>query len=1021
MNVDFVHLNVHSSYSLLRGFGRIGEIVNRAKGLGFDTLALTDTNGLYGAVEFFLKAHAAGIKPILGAEIMHEGDRAVCLVRDRVGYSNLCRLVSARRLAEDFSLSRALIAHQEGLFFLVRDEALLVRLCGEVEAGRLFREVWPFGGADADVVPGVRKIPPVATNNVHFITPEGYGVHRILTAIRMNKLVTQVPSSALAPGDAWLRSGEEMARLFAGGLGGRALANTRRIAEECRLELQLGTPVFPRFFNLKDVQKRFAGETPYSALCRVAFRGARERYRSMASAVMKRLARELEVINRLGFCEYFLIVWDIVNFARRRKISLVGRGSAANSLVAYTLGISSVDPLYHNLYFERFLNLSRSDCPDIDLDIAWRRRDEVLAYVYERYGNECVAMVSNHNTYRAWSAFRDVARVMGVPVEQINRLAGQLPEYSSGSIREAIALYPEARDFPLGEAPYRTIVALAETLDGIPRHVSVHNGGIVIGERSLTDLVPLERSAKGLVVTQYEMRAVEAVGLVKIDLLGHRTLSVLGDTVAAIAGNGGVKLDLAKIADGDRKTAETLRTGRTIGCFQIESPGMRSLLQMIRAGNRRDVIHALSLIRPGPSASGMKERFVRRRLGEEATEYDDPRLEAVLQETYGVMLFQEDILKVAQVIAGFSLEAGDGLRKAISKQRSPERMAALQRQFITGALARGTARPVAQRIWQLINNFAGYSYCKAHAVTYGYISYQTAWLKTHYPAEFLAAVMTNGGGFYEVREYLEEARRWGVRVLPPEVNAGAVEHSGHAMTLRIGLGQVKGLSQRALRSILRARAARPFAGLEDFYYRTQVNDAETESLILCGAMGGFGQTRPELLWRHRLLSRAIRKSFDESLGGMFPGLAEAAAPAGRPAPRLPEYSEEKRIGFEQEILGLAVTDHPLRIFERELCERRLVRSSHLGRHVGRRVTVVGWLVAMRRAVTTRCKTMKFVTLEDRFGTMEVTLFPETYCRFGDRLRTYGPYLVRGRVEQHHRALGITAEWVDVVQGGGGVH
>jgi len=453
---------------------------------------------------------------------------------------------------------------------------------------------------------------------------------------------------------------------------------------------------------------------------------------------------------------------------------------------------------------------------------------------------------------------------------------------------------------------------------------------------------------------------------------------------------------------------------------------MRSLLQMLRAENRRDVIHALSLIRPGPSASGMKERFVRRRLGEEPVRYDLPELEEVLGETYGVMLFQEDILKVAQVAAGFTLEEGDELRKAISKKRSPERMAALRERFFRGARRRGVRGKVTEKIWRLIANFAGYSYCKAHAVTYGHISYQAVWLKAHYPAEFLGAVMANAAGFYEVREYLEEARRLGVRVLAPDVNLSGVNTTGREMSIRIGLGQVKGVSMRALRSILRARKARRFEGLEDFYYRTQVNDAETERLILCGAMDSFGKTRPELLWEHRVLSRDVRRSFAESLGGgLFAGGSESAQGmsagvaqeegaeykvAKIESPRLRDYPVAELIRLENDILGLTVTDHPLGMFESELSGREFVRSTQLDLYVGRRVTVAGWLVTMRRAVTARQEYMKFVTLEDRFGTMEIILFPEVYRRFGARLRSYGPYIVRGRVERNHRAVGITAEW-----------
>jgi DNA-directed DNA polymerase III PolC len=1019
MKNGLVHLNVHSNYSLLSGAGRIEELLGRAREMGFDTLAITDTNGLYGAMLFLSKAREIGIKPILGAEIRCASGDAVCLARDRNGYANLCRVITARQLDENFSLADALVRHQEGLFILTPDLPLLRRLAGAIEGGRLFHEIRYF--ADP-AQPPFEGAPPVATNNVHFVSPGGRDLHRLLTAIRKNKLLSEVRPDELAPPDAWLKSADEMARRFSGSPFGReAIANTRRIAEACDLQLETGKPIFPKFFSLKEIPPELAGESPRTALRKLALRGMRERYPAPTPEVARRLDDELAVIDDLRFSEYFLIVWDIVNFALRKGIPIVGRGSAANSLAAYCLGITSADPLAHDLYFERFLNRSRTDCPDIDLDLCWRRRDEVLRYVYERHGADRVAMVSNHNTYQARSAFRDVARVFGLPIEEINRLSAMLPHDSAEGIRDAKQLFPEARDFPLDREPYRTLVARAEALDGFPRHLSIHIGGIVIGDRPLTDYLPLERATKGIIVTQFEMNTVEAIGLVKIDLLGHRSLSLIADAAVAVKRNRGAAVALPQIPDGDRETAALLRAGRTIGCFQIESPGMRSLLQMIRAESRRDVIHALSLIRPGPSASGMKERFVRRRLGEEPTAYLDPRLEKVLADTHGVMLFQEDILKVAAVIAGFTLEEGDTLRQAISKKRSPERIAALQERFLRGAASSSTAcrRETAEEIWNLIRNFAGYSYCKAHAVTYGVISYQAAYLKAHYPAEFLCAVMANQGGFYETREYLEEARRWGVRILPPDVNLSGLQHSSGGTTLegrrtpgfiRIGLAQVKGISQRALNSILRARAQRPFASLGDFYFRTQVNDSETERLILCGALGSLARTRPQLLWELRLLSKEIRKSFAGAMGDELFG-PEPALPHGT-APPLPEYPIEERIRLEQEILDLSVSDHPLRMFSTDLAERRLARSDQLSANVGRSVTVAGWLVTMRRAVTRNRQYMKFLTLEDRFGTMEVILFPQTYRRFGHLIRSYGPYLVRGRVEQNHRAIGITADWLD---------
>ncbi|MBM4049401.1 MAG: DNA polymerase III subunit alpha, partial [Planctomycetes bacterium] len=676
----------------------------------------------------------------------------------------------------------ALLKYQNGLFILSSTASLLERLANQIPAGRLFVEVQKYPASTTAPNPKSQiqnpklALPPVATNNVIFLDPSRYLTHRVLAAIRENILLDDVSDADAAHPEAYFKSPDQMAALFRD--LPEALANTIRIADACNLELELGKPHFPHY----DLPP---GESPYSYLCKLAFDGACERYRPIRPEVLQRLQYELDVINKLGFPEYFLIVWDIVQFARRNGIPICGRGSAADSLVAYALGITSVDPLKFDLYFERFLNLSRSDCPDIDLDLCWRRRDEVLKYVYEKYGAERVAMIANHNTYQARSAFRDVARVFGLPLGEINSLAAALPYSSVASIRDAIRLFPETRDFPIDREPYKTIVQIAETIDGFPRHLSIHVGGIVIGDKHLTSYLPLERATKGLIITQYDMGPVEELGLVKIDLLGQRSLTVITDTIKALKGNLGIEIDLASLPDGDPKTVGLLRTGRTIGCFQIESPGMRNLLQMIQAQNIRDVIMALSLIRPGPSGSGMKGHFIRRRLGLEKPSYLAPQLRDVLKDTYGVMLYQEDILKVAEAVAGFTLTEGDELRKAISKKRSPERIRQLATKFMDGARQRGIAEKPAAELWTLITNFANYSYCKAHATTYGHIAYQAVYLKAHYPAEFLAAVLSNRSGFYEPREYVEEARRLGVRILLPDINesgplpAAAVSTTDH--------------------------------------------------------------------------------------------------------------------------------------------------------------------------------------------------------------------------------------------------
>ncbi|MDQ7778875.1 MAG: hypothetical protein RDV41_04095 [Planctomycetota bacterium] len=617
-----------------------------------------------------------------------------------------------------------------------------------------------------------------------------------------------------------------------------------------------------------------AGGTPPELLARLAYEGARRLYgpeKVNDATVRDRLDYELTVIERLGFCDYFLVVWDIAQFARRAGIPVVGRGSAASSLVAYALGITNVCPLEFDLPFERFLNPSRTDPPDIDLDICWKRRDEVLAYVYTKYGRTRnaelgtrnaeiqnpksriqnpprVAMVSTHNTFQVRSAFREIAKTFGLPLDEINSLASRLPYYGGTDLRKVISLLPECRGFPVDVEPYKTILALTEQVIGFPHHLSIHVGGIVIAPDSLTNYLPLQLAAKEingsmtgadesvngaafhsplslweragvrdvlptqaadrLVITQYDMTGVEATGLVKIDLLGHRALSVIADTIMAVNSGAAVSedvtqssapraaamhsrdgcatfpagpgrrdavlssFDAGRLSGDDPLTATLLREGRTIGCFQLESPGMRALLKQIRAETRRDAIIALSLIRPGPSASGMKELFIRRRLGREPVRYVHPSLEPVLKETCGIMLFQEDILRVAKAEAGFSLEEADMLRRAVSKKRSKEKIEELRDLFFAGAAANGVPADATEKIWDWVGNFAAYSYCKAHAVTYGFLAYQTVYLKSRYPAEFFAAMIANRAGFYQPRVYLEEARRMGVKILLPDVNLG---------------------------------------------------------------------------------------------------------------------------------------------------------------------------------------------------------------------------------------------------------
>ncbi len=1037
-------INVRSNYSLLYGGSRIEELIETARSMGYRRLALADRDGMYGAIPFYTAAQEAGLQPILGVELTcgraAQRERLLVLARHLEGYRALCRLVSGRHLDPNFDLAEAAVAENgrgDSCYWISLTAELAARLEGRMTAGRFFVGI-DFHGARSERLrqEGLAraasrlKIPVVAAPLVAFHRPDRYRLHRVLRAIDLGLIIDQVPQTELAPRGAYLRGWDSVAADY--GEWPQALANARMIAEDCNLTLELGRPVFPSF-PLPE------GESAYSHLAKLAFDGLSRRHGRLRPEALHRLERELLIIERLGFSAYFLIVWEIAGYARSQNIPVVARGSAANSLVVYALGLSNVDPLAYDLYFERFLNLSRSDCPDIDLDICWRRRQQVIDYIYQRYGNGHVAMLSTHTTYQARSAFRDVARVAGYPIKEINRLSHMLPYYGAEHLREAIASFPESRSFPLDEPGMSEILAVSEALDGFPRHLSVHVGGVVIADRPLTDYAPVEPSTNGVIITQYDMGPVERLGLVKMDILAQRSLSIIEDTCRMIEQNHGLRIKVEEIPDGDPSAAATLREGRTIGCFQIESPGMRNLLKMMSANCRRDVIHALSLIRPGPSSSGMKERFIRRCQGEEPASFADRRLRDVLGETYGVMLYQEDVLRVAHVMAGFSLEKADALRKAMTKKRSSEQMQSLREDFLRGVLQRGGSRELADVLWDQIGSFAGYSYCKAHACTYGHISYQCVYLKSHWPAEYMAAVLANQAGYYEPREYLEEARRLGVEIRGADLNRSRIECEAlrevrptaaggddRKVVLRVGLRHVRNLTHVHLEA-LRAERERggAYGHLLDLMSRVALSREEAENLILCGAMDCFGRSRPELLWQLDRLgaaSRRARPKQSRQASSLFvdAGATEGpraggggkagAAESMRNCPQLPDYPPALRLHHEAHILGLTPMGHPLAVLGAELkLPPDRIGGDQLAEHVGRRVSIAGIVMAARRARTQSGEFMKFVSLEDEHGLVECVLFPDVYHRYGHLLIHRGPYVARGIVESQHGALTLTVE------------
>ncbi len=1023
-----IHLEAHSRFSLMEGTPGVRQLVARAVEHGMRALALADTGGLYGAVPFYQAAREAGVSPILGARL----GPCVVLARDRDGYGQLCFLVTVLQLGEKGraeqtgrmgnvssggadnrgdALERVLSAWpfpfgDEHLFVLSDD----TRLIGALLARGLkpLVALTHYGGAAAryrceklHAFAKRRGLRAAAVNPVYFLEPRDYRIHQTLCAVRHNTTVDTLEPGDAAPPGAWFRAPHEMERLYADWPD--ALLNTEWAAEQCELELSLGKPLFPEL-ALPD------GETPFSSLWKKTFEGAKARYRPLTPAIMDRLHYELGVIDRLGFAPYFLIVWDIVQYARGQGIPILGRGSAANSAVAYALGITRVDPFHYDLYFERFLNPDRTDCPDIDLDMCWRRRDEVVEYVYTRYGSDRVAMIASFNTFQARSALRETAKAHGLTDREIGEVTRRIPHYGAGDIRTLAAHIPECRGLRFDEEPLRSILEIAECIGEFPRHLSMHPCGLVIAPEPLTRFTPLQRAAKGFVVTQYDMGPVEALGLVKMDLLGHRSLTVIDDTLRLIKGNRGVELDLEHVPDRDPLTARLLIKGHTIGCFQIESPAMRGLLPKVRARDTEMVIKALSLIRPGPAGSGMKERFIARCRGLEAVDYLHPALEEVLRDTCGVMLYQEDILKVASAVAGMSLAEADALRRAMTKKRSPREMAKSMKRFIEKARANGVAGGTAQEIWERVASFAAYSYCKAHAATYGELAYRCTYLKAHYTPEFLAAVLTNRGGFYTPHVYLEEAKRFGIEVRPPCINRSAFEYTVEDDAIRIGFIEVRDLSHTAVEAVLEARRHGPFESVADLYERTGIAHADATALFDAGAFDCFAQARPaQFLQLHTTYSKA--KQIKTNINNLF------LASDNINPPHVPDYPAKKRTDLEWSALGLlAGPRHPLLYYQNRLQDHQLVLSIDLPHYAGQTVTAAGWLIAQRRvALKDGRGVMKFLTCEDTAGTFEAVLFPETYQQFGPLLTSLGPYLLTGEVQTEHDAPALLVQQVARIQ------
>lgn len=1026
----------------MEGLPTPGELAERAAALGYPAAGITDRGMLGGAIEFFEACQEAGLQALIGATFPFEYaarpqplcGNLVLLAENLEGWRSLCRLSSALQTEPEIiargALPFAYIAwHAQGLICLSGGAGSLVfasrPLAGDHQAGkpntlrlpqpsatsrqllgrlseifndRLYIQLTqnePAGSLAAQSRLSAAShfgLPIVFAPECYYLDPEDAGQQRVVSAIRNNTPLTSLRASQTAPPNSALPaplSVDAFCNAFPASVNAQLRENTLIIAEKCRLSLPLGQLHFPTWGNPEQ-------GTADEQLHRRAYEGARQLYPAMPPIVTARLDHELEVIKQSGFASLFLIMADVMAYARQADIPTASRGSASSSLVAHCLGITTPDPLALDLYFERFLNPARSTPPDIDTDICSKRRDRLIRYVYDAFGSDRVAMVATINRFRRRSALRETAKVYGLSNRQIAALVNDLPGRGWGP--------PRSRDLPddapyaklaseYQKEPYSSIFQMAAKIRGLPHHLSIHPGGVVIAPDQLTNLLPTQLSSKGVVITQFDLEGVEKLGLVKIDLLGIRGLTVLGDVADHVRSSepdrAASRLEmLNSIPTLDEGTAETVRQGKTTGCFQIESPGMQATLREIQARSIEDIMIALALYRPGPLTGGLKDAFVRRHLGLEAVEYLHPALAPQLASTYGVILYQEQVLRIAHELAGLSLADADLLRRAMSHFDPGQQMITLKQKFIAGAQEHSQISPeISTHIWDLMAAFAGYGFPKAHAASYAEIAWRSAWLKTYFPAQFMAAVLANWGGYYSQRIYLMEARHLGLEIRPPDIRYAqnefcTVQLEGRQV-LFMGLNQVRELSRRTQKRI---QQARPFTSLSDFLQRVDPRPREAENLVKAGALAGFG---PE----HELLPR-VRKS--GSMGGS-PHQLELFNLAPEIIPEDP-WSAAVRAAAQEEVLGLCVDHHPLELVHAQLVAAGVISTLEAAAHQGDAVRIAGVPQTWRRAKTFTGEDGYLLILEDLVGSVFVVLDRGLFRRSRRMLNLRKPLVIAGEMQ-----------------------
>ncbi len=1052
--MSFAHLHVHTEYSLLDGSNKIKEYVNRVKELGMTAAAITDHGVMFGVIEFYKAAKEAGILPVLGCEVYvapnsrfdreasHGDDRyyhLVLLAENNTGYQNLMKIVSKGFVEGYYYRPRVdmevLEEYHEGII------ALSACLAGEVQRylvrgmyedakkvalryescfgkGNFFLELQDHGIPEQRTVntqllrmSQETGIELVATNDVHYTDAKDWEAHDILLCLQTGKKLSDENRMRYEGGQYFVKSEEEMKALFPYAL--QAISNTQKIADRCQVEIEFGVTKLPHY----DVP---AGYDAWGYLNKLCHEGLIRRYPDTHEALLPQLDYELSVIQRMGYVDYFLIVWDFINYARMNDIPVgPGRGSAAGSLVSYSIGITNIDPIRYSLLFERFLNPERVTMPDIDIDFCFERRGEVIDYVVEKYGKDCVTQIVTFGTLAARGVIRDVGRVMDLPYNFCDGIAKNIPNEPNITIEKALVLNPELRSMYESDETVRTLIDMAKRLEGLPRHTSMHAAGVVISEQAMDEYVPLSRASDGTITTQFTMTTIEELGLLKMDFLGLRTLTVIKDAADLVEKNHGIRLDMDRIDYEDKKVLGSIGTGRCDGIFQLESAGMKNFMKELKPGSLEDVIAGISLYRPGPM--DFIPKYIRGKNEPGSITYACKELEPILEATYGCIVYQEQVMQIVQNLAGYTMGQADNIRRAMSKKKQyiidAERQNFVygnKEQGIRGCIGNGIREDVANSIYDSMVDFAKYAFNKSHAAAYAVVAYQTAYLKFYYPVEFMAALMTSViDNPRKVSEYIYSCRQMGIKVLPPDVNEGEGRFSSTADGIRYGLYAIKSVGRPVVDAILEERNANgKYRTLQSFIERAagrEVNKRIVENLIKAGALDCLDANRQQMMLVHGALIDSQNNEKKKSLAGQM-SLFDLVDEEEKKAyviqyPAVEEYRKEVLLGYEKEVLGIYLSGHPLEEYEEKWKKNISALTSdflldeetkEIKVTDGQSVIVGGMITEKTIKYTKNNQTMAFLTIEDLFGTLEIIVFPRDYEKYHHLLSEDEKVFIRGR-------------------------